>query len=79
MSAIDPKERDLVRMLARRVAEIAASRENENVKRRWRDVNALRKPDRAPVYCRPVGAWGEILPPESLSCLTPRYPFTGIC
>lgn len=64
-------ERDYVRDLARRVAEIAASPENELVHRRWRDVNALRRPDRAPVYCRPIGAWSELLPEESLACADP--------
>ena len=66
------KERDLVRDLARQVAEIAQSPENEVIKRRWRDVNALRKPDRAPVWCRPVGAWAEILPESDLVCDDPR-------
>ena len=65
------KERDLVRELARRVAEIAQSAENERVKRRWRDVNALRKPDRAPVWCHPVGAWAELLPEGELVCGDP--------
>ena len=64
-------ERDLVRDLARQVAEVAATPENARVRKRWRDVNAMRKPDRAPVWCRPVGAWGEILPEESLHCTDP--------
>jgi len=64
-------ERETVRAMARRVAEIAASLENETIKQRWRDVNALRKPDRAPVWCRPVGAWPELLPEESLVSADP--------
>ncbi len=64
-------ERDLVRELARQVAEFAGSSEMKAVRKRWRDVNALRRPDRAPVWCRPVGAWREILPEESLSCQDP--------
>ncbi|MDP6359832.1 MAG: hypothetical protein QF473_32255 [Planctomycetota bacterium] len=59
-------ETDCVRELAREVAEIAASPENEAICRRWRDVNALRKPDRSPVYCRPVAAWSEILSEDEL-------------
>jgi hypothetical protein len=31
-------------------------------------VNALRRPDRAPVWCRPVGAWAELLPEDALQC-----------
>ena len=60
-----------VRDLAREITEIAASPENELICRRWRDVNALRKPDRPPVWCRPAGAWAEILPEESLECHDP--------
>ena len=54
-------QRSIIRELATRVAQIAASDENQKAKQRWRDVNALRKPDRAPVWCRPVGAWAELL------------------
>lgn len=57
-----------IREMARELAEIAASAENAAVLRRWRDVNALRTPDRAPVWCRPADAWKELLPPESLHC-----------
>jgi hypothetical protein len=57
--------------LARRVAEIAASPENARICRRWRNVNALRRPDRPPVWCRPVGAWDELLPEADLLCADP--------
>jgi hypothetical protein len=63
--------RDLVRELASRVAEIAASPEMAAIRRRWRDVNALRRPDRAPVWCRPVAAWNELLPDSELGCTDP--------
>ncbi len=65
------RERDLVRRLAGEVARIAAEPRMDAIRKRWRDVNALRKPDRAPVWCRPVGCWDEILPPESLECADP--------
>ena len=71
MTVQERKDRDCVRELARGIAEIAAGEENERIRRRWRDVNALRPPDRAPVWCRPVGAWGEILPEETLRCEDP--------
>ena len=63
-----PKDTQCVRQLAQQVAQIAASAENQQRIKRWRDVNALRKPDRAPVWCKPVGAWNEIIPAESLCC-----------
>jgi hypothetical protein len=72
MTLQERAEREYVRDLARQVAEIAASEENARVRRRWRDVNALRKPDRPPVWCRPVGAWAELLPEDSLRCRDPR-------
>ena len=62
------QERAIIRGLAERVSEIAGSAENATIQRRWRDVNALRRPDRAPVWCRPVGAWAEILPDGVLEC-----------
>ena len=61
-------ERSLVRDLARQIAEIAHEPRMDAIEQRWRDVNALRKPDRAPVWCRPVGCWKEILPSSSLIC-----------
>jgi len=64
-------ERALVRDLAGQVAQIALGSENRKIQQRWRDVNALRKPDRVPVYCRPVGCWSEILPTETLDCKDP--------
>ena len=42
-------------------------------RRRWRDVNALPKPDRSPVWCRPVDAWQELLPDEALTRSDPYY------
>ena len=40
------QQRESVRDLARRVAELAASPEYEQRRRRWRDVNGLRRPDK---------------------------------
>lgn len=65
------QERDHVRELARQIAEIAHRPETAIIRQRWHDVNALRKPDRAPVWCRPVGAWAEILPESELTCTDP--------
>ncbi len=64
-------ERAYIRELARQVAEQADRPANAAIITRWRDVNALRKPDRAPVYCRPVGAWTELLPERELCCADP--------
>lgn len=65
------QERNLVRELASQVAQIAGEPRMEAIRKRWRDVNALRRPDRAPVWCRPVGCWDEILDPSTLVCRDP--------
>lgn len=63
MTTTADKARNTVRELARRIAELANSSENEQRCRRWCDVNSLRKPDRPPVICHPgSGAWRELLP-----------------
>ncbi len=62
------KERGRIRSLATQVFNIASTDEMAAIKQRWRDVNALRKPDRAPVWCRPVGCWREIIPSDHLQC-----------
>ena len=62
---------EIVRRLATRVADLARSEEYEKRRCRWRDVNCRRRPDRAPVWCRPAGVWREILPPDALKCVDP--------
>lgn len=71
MLSFNGDERSYLRELARQLAEIAQSPENAACLRRWCDVNALRKPDRTPVWCRPVDAWAELLPEDSLHCRNP--------
>jgi len=62
------EERDYVRELARRVAEIANTPEMETRRQRWRDTYMLRKPDRVPVYLNPSGCRKELLPESALKC-----------
>ncbi len=71
MTLEQQRDREIVLELARKVVEIAKSDEYEARRRRWRDVNGLRKPDRFPVYCRPVGAWAELIQQDSLMCKDP--------
>ncbi|MBN1943735.1 MAG: hypothetical protein JW849_10625 [Phycisphaerae bacterium] len=65
------KQKDVIRRLAERVMQIAQSEEMPAILQRWKDVNELRKPDRPPVWCKPVGCWSELLPEESLECTEP--------
>ncbi len=65
------KDVALVRELAARVLALATSDEYEARRQRWRDVNERRRPDRAPVWCRPAGVWSEIIPDDTLQCTDP--------
>lgn len=60
-----------VRELARQVMELGCSERYEARRRRWRDANERRRPDRAPVWCRPAAVWQEILPASALQCTDP--------
>jgi len=71
MSDIRARDTQIVRALASRCLELALSPEYEARRRRWRDVNELRRPDRAPVWCRPARCWQEIIPQSSLDCEDP--------
>ncbi len=70
-SKISDGDKAIIRDLARQVMALAESEEYERRRQRWRDVNELRKPDRAPVWCRPAGAWAEIIPRDSLESTHP--------
>ncbi len=68
------EDRTILRGLALKVAEAAADeRRMGSIRKRWRDVNALRRPDRAPVWCKPVGLWSEIIPEDSFVCRDPFH------
>ncbi len=62
----------MVRELAARIMEIASETRMKDIKQRWRDVNAMRRPDRPPVWCNPVGCWPELLPESMIVCRTPE-------
>jgi len=58
-----------LRDMAWKIREFSLSRENEIIIKRWRDVTAMRRPDRMPVYTFPSGAvWDEIIPEDSYKC-----------
>jgi hypothetical protein len=54
--------------LAGMAMELANEGRMTKIKQRWRDVNALRKPDRPPLWCNPVGCWSEMIPDDALVC-----------
>ena len=61
------RERNVIRGLARRVAETAARPEQEERRRLWYAQNRL-EPIRPLVFCSPEGAWVELLPECALEC-----------
>ena len=66
------KARDTVRELARRVAELAATDENERRLTLWCDVHSLRRPERPPVICNlGSGAWNEAMPRDCVAAQDP--------
>ena len=68
MTTEEAKARDTVRELARRMAELASSAENQRRLKLWCDVNSLRMPERPPVVCHPgSGAWEESLPRSTVT------------
>lgn len=71
MAAYSRKEVERIRALGEQVAAIAREPRMQAIRKRWADVNALRKPDRAPVWCRPVGCWKEIIREDMLLCTEP--------
>jgi hypothetical protein len=62
-------EKLYLRELAAIVMDIASEPRMDAIKQRWKNVNALRTPDRPPVWCNPVGCWSELLPDDDLVCV----------
>jgi hypothetical protein len=65
--AINPRERTIIRKLAKRVAEIAADPAQEEKKRLWLRHNALGQ-TRPLIFADPENAWYEIIMAAQLCC-----------
>lgn len=66
---ITPQDRQLLRELARRVAEAAADPQQEDRRQRWTAHNAL-QPGQPLIYISPEGSWAELVPEETLQGAT---------
>ena len=60
-------DRQVLRDLAKHIAEIAATEEQQSRPERWRAQNALER-QRPLVYCSPEGSWIELVPEDTLVC-----------
>ena len=61
------KDRNILRGLASRMAELAGRSSEEEKKELWYAHNDL-KPVRPLIFCDPEGGWTEIIPDNSLQC-----------
>ena len=66
-ASVSPADREVLRRLAARVAELAAREIEKDKAALWTAHNDLQKV-RPLIFCDPEGAWREILPQESLEC-----------
>ena len=69
-SNVSSKEDEIsyLRELAAISMELAAEPRMRKIEQRWRDVNALRTPDRPPVWCKPVACWNEMISKDDVTC-----------
>ncbi|MFA5865054.1 MAG: hypothetical protein WC975_10265 [Phycisphaerae bacterium] len=66
-------EYEFLRDLARQVAQIALSEENQAKRQLWTRHNSLKKTERPPVLCLPCGGWEELVPWNSLQSADPLF------
>ena len=64
---LEEKDMELLRTLAKQVAEYAASPLEEQKKKRWKAHNDL-KSDEPMVFIDPENGWNEIIPRDTLEC-----------
>jgi hypothetical protein len=70
---ISDADRQVLRRLAGRVAELAARDIEQEKRRLWTTHNAL-KPERPMIFCNPENGWTEIILPEHLECVGELAP-----
>ena len=64
---VSPQDRDILRRLAGRLAELAARPEQQEKRDLWYRHNAL-EPTRPVIFCDPENGWNEIIPASQLQC-----------
>src|SRR5690349_24397553 len=61
------KDREILRNLGKRLAEIASDPVQQSKKKLWYDLNSL-KSTRPVIFCDPERGWGEIITDDILEC-----------
>jgi len=61
------KEKELLRRLAARKAELCGKQENLEKKKLYKSINSL-KPERPAILVSPEGSWAELIPAATLEC-----------
>jgi len=69
--SITPADRQVLRGLAGRVAELAAREVEQDKRRLWTAHNDLAAATRPLVFCDPENGWNEIIPRAQLACSGP--------
>jgi len=67
VAAFSQKDADVLRTLAKRVAQVAALEEQKEKRKLWYALNSL-KPIRPLVFCDPENGWYEIIPESDCQC-----------
>jgi hypothetical protein len=65
--SISSKDAEILRGLARKVAEFSQRPEQEAKRRLWREHNRLAK-TRPPIFCDPENGWNEIITAKDIQC-----------
>ncbi len=65
--AMSPEDRDVLRGLAERVADIAAGSRMREIRELWTRLNALEE-TRPAVFCDPENGWNEVVTESQMAC-----------
>lgn len=65
---MEERDKQILRELAHKVAELAHTEENAEKAKAWQAHNDLKKGARAMILCDPENGWNEIFPAKSFEC-----------
>ena len=68
--SISKQEKETLRTLAMKMAEIAAEPLEKEKAKAWRNLNML-QPERPLIFCDPENGWNEIITREHIKCASP--------